>query len=85
MTKMNKNCLLIPGSTSCVCFPLSCDGGLWLQSGGIVLTVPEGPDALGVALTKEPAPPEETLVVESEDLLPSLCWSFSLGRNKSPG
>lgn len=58
---------------------------LWIRSGDIVLTVPEGPDGLGVALAKEPAPPEETLVVESEDLLPNLRWSFSLGRNESPG
>lgn len=53
---------------------------LWIQSGDIVLTVPEGPDGLGVALAKEPAPPEESLVVENEDLLPDLCWSFSLER-----
>lgn len=56
-----------------------------MQSGGIVLTVPEGPDGLRVALAKEPAPPEKTLVVEDESLLPNLCRSFSLGRNESPG
>lgn len=50
----------------------------------IVLTVPEGPDGLRVALAKEPAPPEEALVMESEDLLPDLCQRFSLWRNESP-
>lgn len=68
---------------SWACFPLSWGSAVGAE--GVVLTVPEAPDALGVALTEEPAPPEETLVVEREDLLPILCWNFSLGRNESPG
>lgn len=51
---------------------------LWIWCGGIVLTVPEGPDGLRVTLAKEPAPPEEALMMESEDLFPDLRQHFSL-------
>lgn len=44
----------------------------------VVLTVPEGPDGRGLALAEEPAPPEEALVMESEDLRPSLCQCVCL-------
>lgn len=50
----------------------------WRQGRPRVLTVPEGPDGLRLALAKEPAPPEEALVVESENLLPGLGQRFSL-------
>lgn len=46
--------------------------------------VPEGPDGLWVTLAKKPTPPEEALVMESEDLLPDFCQRFSLWRNESP-
>jgi len=62
----------------------NCERMLWIWCSGIILTVPEGPDGLRMALTKEPAPPEEALVMESEDLLPDLCRCFSLQRNESP-
>lgn len=55
----------------------------WRRGRPRVLTVPEGPDGLRLALAKEPAPPEEALVVESEDLLPGLGQHFSLQGTKA--